>query len=189
MDDAFPSLAKRIETERLVLRPFEFSDVDDVVAYAADPEWSRFLAYVAQPFERTHAEQFIAQRVLRDWRTRPTWVMEMGDRGLGGIGLQVEPEHRSAGVNYGLARSHWGKGLATEAALRVIDTAFNAWPELNRVHSATDARNVASQRVMEKVGMRHEGTLRQDRLRRGEFVDWVVFGLLREDWEQARKGR
>ena len=86
-------------------------------------------------------------------------------------------------------RPFWGQGLATEAARAVIDAAFQSLPELNRVEAAADLRNRASLRVLEKVGMQREVVLRQHRIHRGEVVDWTVWGLLRDEWEQARGTR
>jgi RimJ/RimL family protein N-acetyltransferase len=75
--------------------------------------------------------------------------------------------------------------LATEAARAVVAAAFGARSDLNRIRAMADVRNVASQGVMEKVGMRLEGTLRQNRITRGEPVDEAWFGILRSEWETA----
>lgn len=90
-------------------------------------------------------------------------------------------------MGYSLARSHWGKGPTTEAGQAVIDTAFETWPALNRIEAFADVRNAASLRVMEKVGMQREATLRQNRINRGEATDSAICGLLRADWEQRRE--
>ena len=185
MSKASPRLPKRIETRRLVLRPFELGDVDDVLAYASDPEWARFLPGVPQPYERKHAEQFVARQILSDWSASPTWAMEFDGHVRGGIGFQMQPANWLAILGYSLGRAHWGKGLTTEAAQAVIDAAFVSWPDLNRVEASADARNAASLRVMEKVGMQREALLRQHRLHRGELVDSAICGLLREEWEQS----
>ncbi len=139
-------------------------------------------------FERAHVEKDTANLVLKDWTTSPTWAIELDGRVVGAIDLWIKAEHRRAELAYRLARRHWGHGLTTEAARAVVDAAFETWPELNRIHANADARNPASVRVMEKVGMQHEGTLRKHYISRGEEPhDSVECGLLREDWEQARK--
>ena len=184
MDTEYPPLPRRIKTARLLLRPFAPDDVDDVLAYAGDSQWARYLAFIPQPFARPQAESFVAQRILFDWKLRPTWAITRDHRVIGGLGLQLEANDKSATINYGIARTHWGQGLATEAAQAVVDSAFDTWPTLNRIESFTDARNTASLRVMAKLGMQREATLRQSRLRRGELVDWAGCGLLRRDWER-----
>ena len=184
MDAEYPPLPRHIETERLVLRPFARDDVDDVLGYAGDPQWARYLAFIPQPFARPPAERFVAQRLVRAWDQYPTWAITRGGGVIGGLGLQLEANDRSATINYGLAPTHWGQGLTTEAAQAVINAAFCTWPELNRIQSFTDGRNTASLRVMAKLGMSREATLRQSRLRRGELVDWAACGLLRCEWER-----
>ena len=71
-----PLLPQRIETARLVLRRWTLADADDVLAYAADPEWSRFLP-VPKRYERRHSEEFVAGWVLQDWSTHPGWAIEI----------------------------------------------------------------------------------------------------------------
>lgn len=187
MPSQFPPLPRRFQTARLVLRPFALDDVDDVLVYAGDPEWARYLAFIPQPFARPQAERFVAQRIVRDWNQCPTWAVTHDGHVIGGLGLQLQANHRSAAINYGLARTHWGLGLTTEAARAVVNAAFDTWPTRNRIESFTDARNAASLRVMAKLGMQREATLRQSRLRRGELVDWAGCGLLRRDWERRER--
>jgi RimJ/RimL family protein N-acetyltransferase len=87
-------------------------------------------------------------------------------------------------MGWSIHRPLWNKGLATEAARAVVDASFAAHTPLRRIGARADARNVASHRVMEKLGMRNEGTLRQARVARGECIDEVHYGLLREEWER-----
>ena len=74
-------------------------------------------------------------------------------------------------MGYSTARWIWGKGIATEAARVVVDSVFRLLPMVNRVRAMANLRNKASQRVMEKIGMRREGVLRQNRVVRGEAID------------------
>lgn len=80
-----------------------------------------------------------------------------------------------------MGRKHWNKGLATEAVRAVIDAAFSTHGDLNRVWARTDPDNVASQRVLEKVGMTKEGVLRLNRVYNGEAFDEAYFSLLRSE--------
>lgn len=177
------TLPEAIETERLTLRPFRLTDVDDVLAYAQDPEWSRYLRFLPRPYERRHAEQFLARQVLLDRRTRPAWAITLDGTVIGGVNLRFDFEHRSAEIGYSVARKHWGKAICTEAARAVIDAAFSTHGDLNRIHARADVDNVGSQRVMEKVGMVKEGVLRLNRVERGEAFDEAWFSILRREWE------
>lgn len=176
-------LPEVITTERLILRPFRFDDVDDVFAYARDSEWSRFLRILPRPYEREHARQFIARQILRDRATHPSWAMTMEGVVVGGVNLRIDVAQRSAELGYSVARTHWKRGLCTEAARAVIDAAFGARPDLVRVHARADADNLGSQRVMEKIGMVKEGVLRSSRVERGEVFDEARFSILRREWE------
>ncbi len=178
-----PVLPERIETERLVLRRWTLADADDVLAYAADPEWSRFLP-VPKPYERRHAEEAVAGWVLEDWSTHPDWAIEVAGRASGGINLRLNHQQRNAEMGYALARRHWGRGYMTEAARAVIDAAFASLPDLARVQAGANARNTASIRVMEKLGMTHEGTIRH--APRGvephANESGVIYAILRDEW-------
>jgi len=176
-------LPKVIQTERLVLRPFLLGDVGDVFAYAQDPEWSRYLRILPRPYERKHAEQFIARQLLLDRASHPSWAITLDGAVIGGVNLRFNFEHRSAEIGYSVAREQWRKGICTEAARAVIDAAFRTHDDLNRVHARADADNVGSQRVMEKIGMVKEGVLRLNRVERGEAFDEAWFSILRREWE------
>lgn len=175
-------LPEIIETDRLRLRPWAITDVDDVLTYAQDPEWSRYLRVLPRPYGRGDAERFIARQLLLDRGAHPAWAIVIDGAVSGGINLRFDFEHRLAEIGYALARRHWNHGYVTEAARAVIAAAFETHPDLNRVHARADAENRASQRVMEKVGMTREGVLRQSRVERGESIDEVWYAILREEW-------
>ena len=176
------NLPEVIETDRLRLRPWRLEDVDDALAYAQDPEWSRFLQALPQPYGRKDAEQFIARQLLLERVVNPSWAVERQEIVIGGINIRFNFENALCEIGYSVARAHWNKGVCTEAAGAVIDAAFSTHPELNRVHARADDRNKASQRVMEKVGMRREGVLRKSRVERGEAFDEAWFAILRSEW-------
>ena len=67
-------MPREIRTERLLLRPFRTSDVDDVYDYAHDPEWGRFLP-VPKPYLRSDAEEFIRTQLAKTWFDEPDWAM------------------------------------------------------------------------------------------------------------------
>jgi [ribosomal protein S5]-alanine N-acetyltransferase len=181
------SLPEIIETKRLVLRPYRFEDVKDILAYATDEEWSKFLP-VPKPYLRKDAIQFIARMTLLDRLVDPSWAIAIDQQVVGGINIQFDSQNRLGEMGWSIARPLWGQGLTTEAALAVIEAAFGTYPNLNRIQAMADGRNRASQRVMEKIGMRHEGTLRQSRVTHAELVDEVWFGILRAEWEMGRLG-
>ncbi len=171
-----------LRTERLLLRPFRFDDLDDVVAYATDEEWSHYLFGIPQPYTRRSGEEFVAKAVLTEWEREPMLAIVLNGKVIGGVTLRVEREHRLAELGYSIGLEHWGKGLAVEAARALIGWAFPAY-DLQKIYARADAHNRRSWRVMEKLGMTREGLLRSHRLVRGERDDEVIYGLLRPEWE------
>lgn len=174
-----------LPTARLRLRPFAASDADDLFALQSDAQVLRY--WDAPPWtDRARADRFIATcGQLAEDGTGARVVLERASDGafLGWCHLTGwNPDHRSAGTGYCLARDAWGQGYATEAARAVLTWAFETL-DLNRVQAETDTRNLASARVLEKLGFVREGTLRQDCIVDGDVSDSWVYGLLRRDWE------
>ena len=169
----------QLRTPRLLLRPFCNGDVDDVFAYATDPEWGRYLP-VPDPYTRLDAEEFVAGCILVDGETRFEWAVVHEGRVSGGITLTVH-DPGSAEMGYSIAHSLWGRGLTTEAAQAVITHGFEELG-LARIQASADVRNKGSWRVMEKLGMERTGVAHSDRLLGGTRVDAVFYEILREGW-------
>lgn len=175
------TLPSEIQTARLLLRPFAFSDVDAVFEQGADAEWGRFLP-LPDPYLRLHAEEFLARQVLLDRALHASWAIAHQGTFVGGINIRFQHQQRLGEVGYSTIRPAWGNGFATEALVAVVDAAFSMLAELNRVRAMADARNLASQRVLVKAGFTEEGTLRQNHVVRGQPIDEVWFGVLRPEW-------
>lgn len=177
------TLPEIIKTDRLLLRPFKFADVDDVYGYASNPDWSRYLA-VPHPYTYQHAEQFLATRKLDDPTKEKVWAIEFDGRAIGGISLRAKAEkYAVCELGWSVSQANWGKGFMTEIAQSMRDTTFSNLPDLHRLYARADLRNVGSWRVMEKIGMQREAVLRQHAKFRGEWVDEVWYGILRPEWE------
>ncbi|MXY20513.1 MAG: GNAT family N-acetyltransferase [Dehalococcoidia bacterium] len=175
-----------IKTERLLLRPFRLKDVDDVYAYAKEPEFSRFLP-LPSPYEYIHAETYVAASFLTAWNVQPRFAISFDGRVIGGINIRIDPASQTAELGYGIASAHWGKGFTVEAAAAVIDWSFKNF-DIAKVSARADILNRQSWRVMEKLGMKREGILRSQEppnpVTPDERVDMVHYGILREEWER-----
>lgn len=165
-------------TSRLLLRPFRDVDAADVSAYPDDEEYGRFIP-VPRPYSMRDAEAFVAQAMQRP-EPNLIWAIVREGHVRGAIELDVDLVDRRGEMHWAIARPLWGQGLMTEAAGVVVRYAFDDLG-LARVFARADARNIGSWRVMEKLGMQREGVLRQHRMSRGELVDDVVYGLLRDE--------
>jgi RimJ/RimL family protein N-acetyltransferase len=86
---------ERLETTRLLLRPFQLADAVDVLGYANDELWSTYLP-VPFPYTRRDAEVFIAQRILEDESKERTWVVEYDGHAIGGINISLYLARRVA---------------------------------------------------------------------------------------------
>jgi len=176
-----------LPTARLLLRPVTESDADTLFAIHSDAHVLRY--WDAPPWtERAQAERFIAaSRQMADDGTGARLAIERtADRTcIGWCSLtRWDPGHRSASMGYCLDDAAWGHGYATEAARALLDWAFDTL-DLNRVQAETDTRNLASARVLEKLGFVREGTLREDCVVNGEISDSWVYGLLRREWRPS----
>ena len=174
-------------TARLRLRPVTSTDADALFALHSDPYVLRY--WDAPPWrDRDRADRFIAVcRQMAEEGNGARLAIESGSDGrfIGWCGLtRWNPDHRSASLGYCLGQAAWGHGYATEAARALLQWAFDTL-DLNRVQAETDTRNVASARVLEKLGFVREGTLREDCVVNGDVSDSWVYGLLRRDWRPS----
>jgi RimJ/RimL family protein N-acetyltransferase len=154
-------LPERIETKRLVLRVPRMDDALAIFAgWTQDTEVTRYLTW--HPHQRVQETEDFIQSCLSAWEheTRFPYVITLKESGkvIGMIDPRIEGP--KVGIGYGAARAHWGKGYVTEATRAIIDWAFQQ-DSIYRVYATTDVENVASQRVLEKVGMQCEGILRK----------------------------
>jgi ribosomal-protein-alanine N-acetyltransferase len=166
-----------LRTERLLLRPFQASDVADALAYRDDEEFARFLHHVPQPFTRAHAEAFVALNMSEPWDRSPVFAVVLEGRLIGTVNLEVDLAARSAMLGYAIGRAWWGQGLAVEAARAAMNWGIASFG-LRRIWASTDLPHVRSQRVMEKLGLRRESVrVGGQRGRDGEPIESVTYGL------------
>jgi RimJ/RimL family protein N-acetyltransferase len=88
-------------------------------------------------------------------------------------------------IGYGVVPSERGKGYCSEAAQLMIDYLFLS-KDIVRVFATTHPKNVVSQRVLEKVGFKREGTMRKCSFCRGEWTDMFIYSILREEWKEPK---
>ncbi len=178
----------RLETERLILRRLQKSDVDDVFAYASDPEVARHVMWNAHA-SREESEIFL-RMVVGQYRrgAEAPWgiVLKEEDRIIGTCGfITWHPAHARAEVGYAIGRHYWNRGYTTEAVWAVLAFGFETLG-LYRIEAICKVPNVASARVMEKLRMTYEGILRGYVFTKGEHHDVKSYAILRPEWERRR---
>ena len=174
-----------LETPRLLLRPFTLSDASEVQRLAGAWEIADKTLNVPHPYADGMAEAWIGGHAARFAEGEAaTFAIAARDEGrlLGCIGLVMALPHRRADLGYWLGIPFWNQGYMTEAARAVVGYVFGTL-SLHKITASHLARNPASGRVMEKVGMTREGVLRQHAVKNGRLEDLVVYGLLSSDWQ------
>jgi ribosomal-protein-alanine N-acetyltransferase len=146
------------ETERLVLRRLTLADLDALAAIMADPEVTRFFPGGPRTREQTRAR---LDDFLRDYDRVgfSKWAIVLRSSGelIGRCGPAIQPIDgaHEVEIGYDLARHHWGRGLATEAARAAVEHCF-AVLGMTRVISIIDPNNAPSVRVAQRLGMTYE---------------------------------
>jgi ribosomal-protein-alanine N-acetyltransferase len=147
---------QEIETPRLYLRQFTPNDLDELYRIYSDPEVMKYLSEGVRTREETAADLF---EIIADWSKHAfgLWAVVnkqnnqlIGDGGLRFLGKTPEVE-----VGYVLAKAYWGKGLATEVAAASLKYGFEVL-KLEKIVAVAYTENIASRRVMEKVGMKYQ---------------------------------
>jgi ribosomal-protein-alanine N-acetyltransferase len=183
----FPELVHAVpdlETERLLLRAPQYSDVADIFAYASDPEVALHTLWEPhQGYEDTRNFLDFVMDQRRSGRVI-VWAMVPKTEGrvIGTIGLaNCVAQHARAELGFAIARRTWNQGYTSEAARAVLRHAF-CQLGFNRIEAFCKIQNTASARVLEKSGFRFEGILRQRELIKGRFEDLKLYAILREDY-------
>ncbi|MFG1707414.1 GNAT family N-acetyltransferase [Nonomuraea sp. M3C6] len=175
-----------ITTQRLLLRPFTPGDLDAVNAYESRPDVTRYLYWDARDRDtsRTFLDKKITRVALLDEGDAIDLAITLRDTGdlIGNcLLIWTSNHHRQGEIGYVLHPDHHGHGYAPEAARAMLRLGF-ADLGLHRITGRLDARNTASARVLEKLGMRHEATLIDNEHVKGEWASEAIYAILDTEW-------
>lgn len=173
-----------LETDRLLLRNLTMDDAEDIFDYACDPAVPMYNIWsVHQSIE--DSQRFLDATIeqYKNYQLASWGIVHKADKKvIGTCGLEDWiREQARAEIGYALSRKYWGKGYMPEAVCAVIRFGFRMM-NLNRIEGRCTIPNTASARVMEKVGMKFEGVLRQHLLAKGCFHDVKMYSILKEEW-------
>lgn len=171
-----------LQTTRLILRPFQLSDASEVQKMAGDPLVAATTLTIPHPYLDGAAEAWIGQH--EDWRIRgvayPYAIEEKTSKQLVGcVSMDVSQDHLRAMLGYWVGKEFWNKGYCTEATKRLIQFAFEDL-NLRKVCAYHMATNEASGKVMKNAGMKQEGYFHKHVVKKGESLDCVYYGIVRE---------
>lgn len=175
-----------IQTERLTLRPFTLDDAPDVKQFVGDKDIASTTEHIPHPYEDGMAEQwtqYTQERFESGLAVNFAITHRQESYLIGAIELAINKEHERAELGYWIGKPYWNQGYCTEAAEAIVKYGFEVLG-LYRIYSKHFSRNPASGRVMQKIGMKHEGTLKQHYKKWGRFEDDEYYGILRSEYEK-----
>lgn len=178
--DVFPGL----ESQRLIFRKVEASDVEDVFAIFSAPEVAKYDFFTpintkekALTIIDNYQNEFISKEEI-------TWgiVRKSDNKLIGYFSLgNFDEQANKCEIGYGLNKNFWNKGYGTEAIKTLIKFAFEK-VKANRIEATVTFGNDASVKALIKSGFLQEGILRERTLIKGELVNDVILAILRRDY-------
>ncbi|KAB2334649.1 GNAT family N-acetyltransferase [Cytobacillus depressus] len=179
-DRAF-KIFPQLETKRVILRKLQMDDAPSIFRYFSKDEVTIFYDLDTFTTEK-EAEDLIESLLYRyEMRKQIRWAIVLKESGqfIGTCGYHsIEEEHWKAEIGYELHPDYWRQGLMTEVISAVVQYGFNEL-ELNRIEAFYDPRNIASARVLEKIGFEFEGVLRKRFFIKGKFVDGAIAAIIK----------
>jgi [ribosomal protein S5]-alanine N-acetyltransferase len=173
-----------LETPRLILREIVPADTDAIFRIRGDYEVTKYNSGAAYEHPEQAADLIGAMAHAYQEGTELRWGITLKGTdtviGMCGFNYWIRRDCR-ASIGYDLAHAYWGTGIMTEAIRAIIDFGFDRMA-LNRIEADADARNLASARVLEKVGFKREGLQQEQFYESGMFNDLMLFALLRKDY-------
>lgn len=189
------SIFQPIATSRLILRNFQESDADAVFEIFSDSRVIEF--YDIDAFtDMDQAVQNVAENIQRNAtpdRRGTRWAICLADcpeKMIGSCGFHAaHKEFKSIEIGYELHPNYWGKGYAFEAVSQMLNFCFeDRMPfRVNRVSARTNLDSQRSIALLQKLGFKEEGVLRQSGFWKNQFHDVRIFSFLREEWEASVK--
>jgi ribosomal-protein-alanine N-acetyltransferase len=171
-----------LETERLIIREFEFTDWIDVHAYASNYEVIAHMLWGPNTEEETQA--FIIHTIdMRRHSPRVDYefavTLKSSGKLIGGAGIHAS--NRQGEIGYCFHPDYWKKGYASEAALEILKFGFGELA-LHRIHATCRPDNIGSASVMKKIGMTYEGHLREHMFYKGKWHDSFQYSILEHEF-------
>ena len=172
-----------IDTGRLLLRPFDASDLDDYLEYALDPEVMKYIRPVGDP--KVAREMFLSH--AGDWTGEEgRWmgaavVLKDNQKMIGDVGFRYKSkQHQQIEIGYKFNRHFQGHGYGSEALQALLKLIIRDWP-FHKLVAYCEPRNIASWKLMEKIGMQREGYFRENFYFDGRWQNEVAYGVLKRN--------
>jgi ribosomal-protein-alanine N-acetyltransferase len=173
-----------ITTDRLVLRKFEESDLEDLLRIRTDPD---VMLYINKEEQTREIVANVIKQIIANWENNESinWAVCLKDdpRLIGNFGFwRVDKYNHRAEVGYMLAKTHWRKGYLNELMPVALDYAFDVM-KLHSIEANINAGNDASRNLLQKFDFQQEAYFKENYYFNGGFIDSVIFSLLK-DWRK-----
>lgn len=165
------------------IRKWELSDAKDLAAALSNKKVQDNLRDgLPYPYTEQDGKEFISAMISADENETFAFAITVDNMVLGSIGIfrQGNIHRQTAELGYYIAEEYWGKGIMTEAVKQICEYVF-ANSDIIRIYAEPFAYNIASCRVLEKVGFQYEGTLRSNAVKNSKVIDMKMYSLLKEE--------
>jgi len=175
-----------LEARRLILRSFRDTDLEPFVAYRSDPAVAEYQGWEA-PYPVTKAIAFIQEMKLKAPAIRGEWYqiaieLKASAEMIGDCAFHILAEDaQQAEIGATLSRQHQGNGYAAEVLTRLLDYLFGELG-LHRVRAICDTQNLASAKLLGRIGMRREGHFIENIWFKGRWGSEYWYAILRDEW-------
>lgn len=181
---------RKMETERLILRKFELTDVEDMYKnFASYDDVTRYITWATH--KNIEETEKVVQAYVNEYERDNYyhWCIELKETHevIGSIGAyRMFDDLKLFEVGYVLGKDFWNKGITTEAMKPLLKFFFNE-VGVNRIEARHDTKNPGSGKVMIKSGMQFEGILRQSGKNNTGICDSAIYAILKEDYEKTNR--
>lgn len=175
----------QLESERLILNQPNSEDTADLILYLN--QTSEFADNtLTMPFPYTEeSAQFWLKMIEDGFEKKDAFVFGIRKKEnlklIGGIGLHLVVPHQKAELGYWIAKDFWNQGYATEAAKTVVEFGFRIL-NLNKIYASHYPHNPASGKILQKIGMQYEATLKDEVLKKEKFLDLIRYSILKNNY-------
>ena len=166
------------------IRKWELSDAKDLATALSNKKVQDNLRDgLPYPYTEQDGKEFISAMLSADENETFAFAIMVDDKVVGSIGIfrQGNIHSQTAELGYYIAEEYWGKGIMTEAVKQICEYVFGD-SDIIRIYAEPFAYNIASCRVLEKVGFQYEGTLRSNAVKNGKVIDMKMYSLIKEHY-------
>lgn len=159
------------------LRPWAVKDLDSLVKHGNNVNIAMFMMdKFPHPYTKEKGKQFI--EFTKTHQPVHIFAIDINGEACGGIGIhpQEDIHCRNAELGYWLGEEHWGKGIASNAIIQMIDYGFNNF-EIDRIFARPFGTNIASRKVLEKTGFKLEGSFEKTLFKNGNYLDELIYAV------------